>query len=313
MHALVTGGSGFVGSHLVDALLKRGFDVTCTIRPTSNLRWLTGKKVRLFDRGFAAPDLSEALDGVTHVFHVAGVIQSPDEAGFMRGNRDLTRSLARACAHVPLERFVLISSLAAAGPCPGPDPVTEEDLPRPVSAYGRSKLAGEREALSIADRVPVTVIRPPVVYGPRDLGLYTLFRIARAGILPQIGARKLYSIIHVRDLIEGTLKAVFESGPDCFFITNEVPAASNTLPSRIARSIGCKAVRFHISDGTLLWLADIAALVGHVHHDKAREIVQRRWVCSASKARTRLGFRASTTLEEGLGETAAWYRRERWL
>lgn len=308
VRALVTGGTGFLGSHLVDALLARGADVVCTVRKTSNLRWLAGKPVRTVESDFA-----RALEGVTHVFHFAGVIQAPNLAEFMRGNRDLTRELIQACRGRKLERFVYVSSLSAAGPSPDGRPRTEEDPPAPISNYGRSKLAGERETRAL--ECGVTIVRPPVVYGPRDAGLFELFKVAASGIEPLIGARKRYSIVHAQDLISGLLAAA-DADPGTWFITNEEPVESDRLATLVGRAVGGRRRRIHIPDGALVAAADLLALAGlevMFTPDKAKEIVQRAWVCSGAKARERLGFRPQVPLDRGLADTAGWYRREKWI
>jgi dihydroflavonol-4-reductase len=308
MRAYVTGATGFVGSHLVDALLARGAEVTCVVRKTSNLRWLRDKPVRTVEGDFD-------VNGATHVFHVAGVIQAPTLDEFMRGNRDLTRRLVQACRGRPLERFVLVSSLAAAGPSLDGRPRVEEDPPRPVSNYGRSKLAGELETRAL--ECPVTIIRPPVVYGPRDEGLLELFKVvSSAGIEPVIGARKRYSIVHVDDLTAGVLRAA-SAEPGLWYATNEEPVESDRLVALVARAVaGKRGRRIHVPDGALRALADVLAFAGldsMFNPDKAREITQKGWLCSGARARDRLGFLPQVPLERGLAETAAWYRREGWI
>lgn len=312
MHAVVTGATGFVGSHLVDALLARGAGVACIVRKTSNLRWLRDKPVRIVEEGLEA-----ALDGATHVFHVAGVIQAPTLAEFMRGNSDLTRRVVEACRGRGLHRFIHVSSLAAAGPSLDARPRVEEQPARPISNYGRSKLAGELHTRALD--CPVTIVRPPIVYGPRDEGLLELFKlVAVAGVEPIIGARKRYSIIHVDDLMDGILRAA-GGEPGLWYLSNEDPVESDRLVSLVGQAVAVRRKRrrrLHVPDGALRALADLLAFAGldsMFNPDKAREITQPGWICSARKARERLGFQARVPLERGLAETAAWYRREGWI
>lgn len=289
--------------------------MVCAVRRTSDLRWLQDPRfqTRIVDYDDPA-SLAPALEGCARVYHVAGVIQAPSIEAFMRGNRDVTRALVRACRGRGLERFVYVSSLSASGPSRDGGLRTERDPCRPISMYGRSKLAGEEAAREVD--APLTVIRPPVVYGPRDTGLLDLFKVAAAGLAPTIGARKRYSILHVRDLVEGTLAAA-DAEPGSWFLSNDEPVTSDGLIRMVARAVGrVDGARLHVPDGALTAAADLLSLTGFrsmFTPDKAREIVQRAWICSPAKAREEIGFRARVPIERGLEETARWYRDQGWL
>jgi len=169
MRALVTGASGFIGSNLVDRLLPEGVSVKCLVRRRSNLAWLKHLPVTLVTGDFQEPaSLAPAVADTEVVFHVAGATRAPRRALYFRGNFEATRNLLRACENYgPADqKFILISSLAAAGPSEGV-PLTEDQPPRPVSAYGESKLWAERAVLEFSQKRPATIIRPPAVYGPR--------------------------------------------------------------------------------------------------------------------------------------------------
>jgi len=316
MHAMVTGGTGFIGSHLVDSLLEKGFDVTCTVRKSSNLRWLQDPRIRRREVAFSdQAALRSALEGVTHVFHVAGIIQAPTLEAYMQGNRDLTRQLVDACRGLPIRRFVHFSSLAVAGPASDLRPRSEADECRPLSKYGKSKLAGELEARRIESEIPLTVVRPPVVYGPRDTGLFEMFQVVHSGVVPMIGARKFYSIVHSDDLIRGTFLAM-EGSPGTWFISNQQPVASDELAILIERGLGRPHPHVYVSDGLLHVAADLLAMLGlgrMFNPDKAREITQRAWLCTSAKAEAELGFRATVPLPEGFRRTAEWYQNAGWF
>ena len=175
--AVVTGATGFVGSHLVDALLEKGWRVTVTVRPSSNLRWLERKAVERVDDRFSA---SSPLPECDVVFHVAGVIRADTYADYLAGNRDLA---VRAFEAARARRFVHVSSLAVAGPG---EKVDETTPCSPISLYGKSKWEGECEVWKRRDRTAVTVIRPPVVYGPRDFGLFDLYKTVSKGLRTRI-------------------------------------------------------------------------------------------------------------------------------
>lgn len=316
MRAFVTGGTGFIGSHLVDALVERGAAVTCAVRPTSHLDRLRNRNVRteivdLLD----GAGVRRALAGSTHVFHLAGVIAARTEAAYVRVNRDMTRVVAQAAADQGVKRFVHISTIGVCGPSRN-GPLDERAPCRPVSIYGRTKLAGEREVLALRPRLRAVVVRPPLVYGPRDRGMLDLFRIAHAGFIPSIGGRKWYSLVHVQDLVEGILKAVEGPPGEVYFISNDDPISSDELGRLLLRAVGRKGIRIYIPEGILLPLGRLSAWVGlrtMLTPDKALEMLQPAWTCTPEKARRVLGFRARIPPAQGLRETVEWYRRNGWL
>jgi nucleoside-diphosphate-sugar epimerase len=305
--ALVTGATGFVGSHLVDVLLEKGWRVSAVVRRTSSLRWLDGKPVERVD------DTSAPLPACDVLFHVAGVIRADAYAQYLAGNRDFA---VRVFDSARAARFVHVSSLAAAGPG---DQVDESTPCSPISLYGKSKWEGESEIWKRRDRMPVTVIRPPVVYGPRDFGLYEMYRTVAMGLRPQIGGRKIISIIHVRDLAEGILRAGEspEGANQAFYLANAASVEVSAVLDHIQRALGNRALRVGIPDRVVRFLGavveDGARLAGRrsmFGRDKALEMTQRAWCCSPAKAARLLGWRARVPLENGTEETAAWYKSQ---
>jgi dihydroflavonol-4-reductase len=322
--ALVTGGTGFVGSHLVDALLASGTAVTCTVRPTSDTRWLKGTGAqlvpcRLDDQG----DLRKALVGVDLVYHVAGGSGLSSTAEFDYLNTELTRSVITACADAPKPpRLLYVSSLAAAGPSETGMPRSEEMPPAPISDYGRSKLAAEGVVQGFADRVQSTIVRPPVVYGPRDSATLNLFKLARLPLRPGVGANKPMSMIHVGDLVRGILVAADNDGTvgQTFFLAHPEPLTMGQLGRMLAQAQGKQGWTFPAPDPAI----KVAALASEgfgrlfrrrveLNRDRAREITQPGWVCSPEKAERELGFRATVDHGEGLKATARWYAEAGWL
>lgn len=318
MLALVTGATGFVGSHLVDLLLARGHRVRAVHRRNSRLAWIEGKAVERFEADLReGTGLDRACEGVDAVFHVAGVINAPREADYRAGNWLATKRVVDAAVAARAKRFVQVSSLAAAGPSPDGAPIDEEAECRPVSIYGRSKLEGEREAWSRRDAIGVSIVRPPVVYGPRDEGLVEMFQLLKAGIKPRIGGEKRLSIVQVGDLV----RAVLAAGEDpraagqVFFASNEAVQTQDALMELILAALGRRAVTLPVPDRVVRFLGgvveDAAKLAGvhsMFHRDKAAEMTQQAWVCTPAKAARLLGWRAEADLARGLAETAAWYR-----
>ncbi len=206
---LITGGTGFVGSHVVDVALERGYQVRCTVRAHSRLRWLEGKPVELTQADLRAGDVAAAVQGVDAVIHCAGLTRGSRDALFA-ANHGGTMALLDACLRQrEPPRFVLCSSQAAAGPGTLQRPRHEDDPPEPTSDYGHSKLAAEREVGSRADRLETVVLRPGAVYGPRDEDTLTYFRMAARGLLVVPGwRRRLIQLVHARDVARVLVDAV---------------------------------------------------------------------------------------------------------
>jgi dihydroflavonol-4-reductase len=308
--ALVTGATGFVGSHLVDLLLERGWSVAATLRRSSRSRWLDGKPVDRIEVDVARPFALPACDVL---FHVAGTIRADSWPEYLEGNRDLALRVLEAAR---CGRFVHVSTLAVQGPRADCD---ESTAFAPISLYGKSKWEGEQAVWARRDRLPITVVRPPVVYGPRDTGLLDLYKTVALGLRPQIGGPKRISIVHVRDLVEGILRAAEspQAANEVFYLANAARPAVSDVLSLVERALGVSAARLHIPDGLLRFLGalveDGARLLGRrsmFSRDKALEMTQPHWCCSPAKAERVLGWRAQVPLERGLAETLDWYRAE---
>lgn len=315
--AFVTGATGFVGSHLVDSLLARGWRVRASVRKTSDLRWLAGKPFDPVVVSLRSREaVGRAVDGCDAVFHVAGTLSARSLKEFREGNWHLSKCMVEGAVAARVPRFVHVSSLAAAGPSPDGHPLDEEAACAPVSLYGRTKLEGEREVLKHEGALAVTVIRPPAVYGPRDRGMLDMFKVVAAGVVPQIGGPKRVSIVHVEDLVRG----IVEAPPGLFYIANDRSHAVVELLEVIRAAIGRRAMRVAVPDRVVRLLGRVAEKTlpllgkgGLFTHDKAVELTQPFWVCSPARAKSVFGWEARIPIEEGLRDTLAWYRRERWL
>ena len=207
MKALVTGATGFIGSYLAEALLKRGYEVTCIARSTSSLRWIEHLDLKYIHCDLADVDrCADHVRGFDYIFHLAGRTKATKEEEFFTANAVCTGNLARVAAerNPGLSRFVYVSSLAAAGPSSSGMPLKEDCRPMPVSFYGKSKLEGEKSVLRFRHRIPVTIVRPPAVYGPRDNDFLVMFRMVKKGIFPYWG-KGLYSMLYVEDLVTGII------------------------------------------------------------------------------------------------------------
>ena len=317
MLALVTGATGFVGSHLVEELLARHWKVRCTVRSTSKLRWLEGQAVETVKADLLdGASLAAAGKGVDTVFHVAGVLRGENYAEYRRGNVEATKNLLDATPRA--KRFVYVSSITAAGPSPDGEPLTEERPNAPISLYGRSKAEAEE---SVKSRHGFTIVRPPVVYGPRDEGMLDLYKTLAKGVKPEIGGPKYTSLVHVRDLARGLALAGGDKGiGKTFFISNRDAVSFKELAALILKGLGKRAVPVPIPDRVVRFLGGLAEDVTRVtgggglfSRDKALEMTQKYWTCSPALSKKVLGWEAEITPEEGFKETLAWYRAEKLL
>jgi nucleoside-diphosphate-sugar epimerase len=320
MLALVTGGSGFIGSHLCERLLAAGHRVRVLARPGSSLANLEGLELETVRSQWDEAGLAGAVRGCGWVFHLAGALKGRREE-LMRVNRDGTRRLLEACAGQAgaLERFVLVSSLAAAGPS-GALPRREDDLPGPLTWYGRSKLAAEAEVL--ASGLPAVILRPPVVFGPRDRDVLGYFRIARLGFLPVPGnGGRRYSLVYAPDLADGLLRAAAAPCPSgaVFHLTGPDFTWAE-FGRRIAAALGRPARVLSLPEPALrlcgraadLW-AGLRGRPGIFSSQKVIEMLASGWVASPERAERMLGWVAPTGLDRALAATVAWYRDHGWL
>ena len=322
MRAFVTGGTGFVGAHLVQALRARGAAVTCLVRSPAKAAALGWTDVRLV-RGDLddAGALRAGCAGADVIFHVAGRIsaRSPDE--FMRANRDGTANVLEAAAEHPPRRFVLVSSLAAGGPTVPGRPVDETRPPSPVTPYGQSKLAAE--LLVRAMPYPWTIVRPPAVYGEWDREVLKVFKLARTGVVPVFGdGSQQLSVIYGGDLADALVAAATAPGAAnrLYYAAHPAVTTSGALARAIGRAVGGEPRLVPLPRWlarALLWtigsLAHLAGRATVLSGDKAPEFLAPAWTCRPDALMRDTGWRADTDLETGLRRTAQWYRQVGWL
>ncbi|MFM7200642.1 MAG: NAD-dependent epimerase/dehydratase family protein [Myxococcota bacterium] len=326
MRALVTGGTGFVGSHLVDRLLAQGYEVRCIVRPTSNLQWLVDPRIELFFSGLLEPEkLKAALKDVDVVFHVAGSLIEKDWDGFYAANVKPVHLLLDAAVKVGgLKRFVLVSSTGAAGPSFDGAPLRETDPEHPVSAYGRSKLEGEKVAKAYFGRLPIAIVRPSAVYGPRDPNLLRVFKQVRGGITPLLGADEHYiSLVHAEELADGIILAGErpEAIGQTFTLSSERPYTRTEILDTVGDVVGKRSLRPVLPKGPALAVAKAYAnFITKVlkrqtllDAERLETVGQRYWSFDVSKAMQQLGYRQKYPLMDGMRQTYQWYLERDWL
>lgn len=321
---LVTGSSGFLGSWVVERLLVAGATVRCLVRATSRREFLPVDRVELVVGDVTDPaSVTRALLGVDYVFHIAGLVKAPSEAVFDRVNVAGTRNLLMAAEQAPrIRRVTAVSSLAAVGPSEPGHPVDETWTPRPISPYGRSKLRAEEICHSFLSTLPITVVRPPAIYGPRDRETLLLFRVANLPIRPRIAPHGAISTIHVVDLADGIILAA--THPDAigktYFLGGVEALSAADLIRLIGFALGRTAIEVPVpaivlsASGILAEaFRDLAGASFIFDRAKADEIARGEWMCTSDLARRELGFQPRIDLTDGITSTARWYRENGWL
>jgi len=327
MRVLVTGGTGFVGYNLVSQLQQSQHDVVCLVRETSNLRWLNslGNIEYVYGDVLLPESLEPAVQNVDWIIHLAATVAPVKRSDFFRINHLGTRNLIETTyRHNPdISRFVMMSSLSAAGPSTPDTPKTESMPDYPVSAYGESKLAAERAVLDFGEKLPVTVARAPIVYGPRDVGVLRFFNLVQSGWQIKFLRHKLYlSLIYVDDLVQALIKLArsdLASG-ELFYVSDPAQYSVPQIQHMIAQALDRETRQIPIPKFILYPAAAGSELLiklrkkpSFLNLDKMKELTQPAWTCSSEKIAKTLGFHAETGLTEGAAETADWYRAHGWI
>ena len=327
MRVLVTGGTGFIGSHLVEALLKEGYSVRCLVRSQQNLRWLKDLPVDLCEGDCTRPDtLESAVKDVKWVIHTAGLTNANTRDAFMQQNCQGTKNLIDACIRYNsgIKRFVFLSSQAAGGPSDGNISRREEDPPTPITAYGQSKLDAESIVVSVKDKIPSTILRPSSVYGPRDSNFLPYLKLAEKGVLLDFGkGGRTISLCYVDDLVRGILTSMIQDTPSgsVYFFADKQPYQWAEFEEGVKKAMNLRRMR-KITIPTQLvvifaWLGQIyGKLTGKpvmINRLRQAEFLHRHWACDTSKLINDLNFKSKWNLLDGLKTTVTWYGREGWL
>jgi len=311
--ALIIGATGFIGSHLLETLVEKKWDITCLARPQSQTGVIEKMPVRILRGHLDNQDVLEnAVEGQDYIFHLAARIRPAPPEVYDRANHRLTRDLANACLrkNQEIKRFVYISSISVAGPTPPGQHFDETYPPNPASEYGRTKLKGEQALKEIWDKLPATIIRPPNVYGARQQETEILIRLIRKRIVPLLKEEgKSTSLIYIKDLIRGILLATEspEAQSQTYYLTDEEGYSWREIILTLKKIVLGNSFYLPIPENLiyfLAWFADMLRAAGFKKLFFGRRVwnamAKSRWLFSSSKAGKELAFRPHYKLDAGL-------------
>jgi nucleoside-diphosphate-sugar epimerase len=324
MKTLVTGGTGFIGSHLVKALVEKGRNVRCLVRETSNAKILEELGVELVYGDIMDKDsLIDAVKGVNIIYHLAGEVYSKRSNDYFKVNVNGTKNLLEVCLSEKIQKFIYFSSVAAVGPNPSRDIIlNEQSSCNPISPYGKSKFEAEKILLRYIKEydLPGIIIRLPIVYGPRINPLSRvslMLKMVLSGKVRMIGdGNNSICLCYIENLIQGVLLAEKNSKAkgDRYFLADPKPYTLNEIILKVAQKEGMELSQRHIP----IWLASkvvrMATVLGRVfnfslpfHPNIIKEITH-NWVNSISKAKEELGYCSKVELKDGFDVTIDWFK-----
>ncbi|MDL1969816.1 MAG: NAD-dependent epimerase/dehydratase family protein [Candidatus Desulfofervidaceae bacterium] len=319
---LVTGATGFIGSHLIEGLLQKGHEVYCLARNKKKLRWLQNLPVNLVV-GDCQNLASLNLPSVSVVYHLAGLVKAKSPVHLYQANYLGTLNLIRAILRqrLPLEKFVFVSTLAVHGNPQG-EIITSQAPPCPLTHYAKSKWMAEQALLSLKELLPVIIFRPTAIYGPRDKEFLEYMRLVKHGFAPILNPKGTLSLCYVADLIEALMAVLDRNVPSgkVFLLSDGKVYSWQTVITTMANMLGKQPLLIKVPKPLTLSLALAAEFYNHFakeplmfSRDKLKEVFQKTWFCDISDAQTFLDFQPKYSLKKGMEITIRWYQQHNWL
>lgn len=319
----ITGGTGFVGSHLVETLCQAGVRPRVLLRDPGASRWIGGLPVEPVAGSLDDVEaLERLLGGARVVFHLAGVVRAGRAADFDRANRQGTVNLLRSMVRsAPDARLVHVSSQAALGPSADSGGLPPEAEPCPISAYGRSKLAAEVAVRDLPGSCWRVIVRPPAIYGPRDTDVLEIFRMAARGLVAVPSGERWVTVAFVADVVRSLLAAAARGRSGGIYHVGEPePRPLRSMVLELAQAGGLAPRVVGVPGVVVEALGLVGSLVQvagwsrmPLTRDKARELIARHWSLETRSSLEALELEHATALQEGAIETWKWYRTEGWL
>lgn len=326
MKIFLTGGTGFLGSHVAEKLVEDGHEVRALVRKSSKTAHLEALGVERVEASLETGEgLAEALEGCEGVIHCAGIVKARSQTEFFQVNEGGTRTLMEAVliAAPDLKRFVHISSLEAQGPSPTAEEDTSRGEAHPVTHYGESKLAAEKVVLQQADRLPVTILRPTAIYGPRDVEMFAFFQFVSRGLMPLMGGgQNRVTVVYGPDAADAIVKTLLTDHPSgtTHYLTDGKSYTWGEMGETLLLALGKKrALRLSLPVWLFRFLALFSEGWGKVT-GKAVMLTRNKvnaleghWLCSPASLEEAVGWKPAADWSAGVPLTVDWYRKEKWL
>jgi len=321
---LITGSSGFVGSHLVEEALSRGLEVYAGIRATSSKRYLQDERIKFVEMDFSdQASLTSAVKvQYDYIMHNAGITKAPNDETYLKINKGFTQNFVEVISknQTDLKKFTFTSSIAAYGPADQTEDqiVSNRMTPGPVTGYGRSKLAAE-QYLNEQQDLPWVIIRPTAVYGPRDVDFLTLYKSIKNGIAGQIGFKDQHaSFIYVKELARVMLDITLSKHTkSSYFASDGEKYHVQDLNKIVADSIEKKIVKIKIPLPLIKTIAGVNELYSKLsgkatilNFDKVNELKATNWYCDIDDLKKDIGYDPKVFLKEGIEKTTKWYKAQ---
>jgi len=323
---MITGASGFLGFHIIEAALAMGLEVYVAVRKSSDTSHL-----KQFDIKYTYPDLNSISNlkneieknNYRYIIHAAGITKASSQEAYNKVNAKLTYNIGKAAAMaaVELKKFVFVSSLAAVGPLQNASGILTESVPpMPVTAYGKSKLLAEEQLNELP--LPLTIIRPTAIYGPREKDILILFKSINKGWEPYIGrAPQQLSFVYAKDVAEVIINALFSKYDHTTYNVSDGAVYNRyQLANYAKRVLQKKTTIMHLPLGIIKAMAfvleklyGLAHKVPALNRGKINELTAANWNCSIEKVAAELGFKPAYNLESGIRETLDWYKNNNWI
>lgn len=331
---LVTGASGFIGSFIVEEALNRQLGVWAGIRSSSSREYLSDRQIHLLELDFAHPeklrkqlsDHQKANGKFDYIVHCAGATKCVDKSEFDHVNYLQTKDFVDALGELDMipKQFVFISTLSVFGPIreKNYEPITEQDIPAPNTAYGLSKLKAEAYLQSIPE-FPYVIYRPTGVYGPREKDYFLMAKSIQQHTDFSVGFRRQdLTFVYVKDIVQAVFLGIEkEVSRRAYFLSDGEVYQSRTFSDLIRKELGnpfvihlkCPLIVLKVVSLLAEFWAKRRGTSSTLNSDKYRIMKQRNWQCDITPIIEELGYSPEYKLERGVKETIAWYKDKGWL
>lgn len=322
---LITGASGFVGFHLIEAALANGLEVYAAVRKSSDIKHLSSYNINYTYPDFSSiSNLQKELEEkqYNYIIHAAGTTKARNQEEYNKVNAAYTVNLAKAAEAAGIQKMVFISSLAAIGPLKKTSAlISESTAPEPVTSYGKSKLLAEEQLRNI--NLPIITLRPTAVYGSRDKEIFVILSTFNKGLEPYIGkGNQQLSFVYVKDLAQASVNALFtaDTANGAYNITDGNCYGRYEIADITKKILKKKTFKFHLPLAVVKALAAVLEKTYGMFNkapmlniEKLNELTAVNWCCDIQKAKANLNFKPVYNLEQGLKEALEWYKINNWL